>query len=101
MSSSAYWLFNKIKDKNTCRFLNENCLEIDLDGNKIIVFCPTSDEYEITTAIVQKAKNMNATLLAYPHQWCKATSSAISYSKSVGIDIMPFGKFLSIYGTEI
>jgi len=98
MSSSAYWLFNKLKDKNIFRILNENCLEIDLDGNKTIVFCPTSDEYEITTAIVQKAKNLNATLLAYPSQWCKATSSAISYGKSLGIKIMPFRKFLSIYG---
>ena len=98
MGSSAYWLFNKIKNKNIFRILNENCLEINLDGNKTIVFCPTSDEYEITTAIVKKAKNLNATIIAYPTQWCKATTSAISYGKGEGIDIMPFRKFLSMYG---
>jgi len=98
MSTSAYWLSKQIKGKRTFRTLNENCLEIDLDGNKTIVFCPTTDEYEITTAIVQKAKNLNATIIAYPTQWCKATASAISYGKGEGIDIMPFGKFLSMYG---
>jgi hypothetical protein len=71
---------------------------MEVDSNKIVVYCPTTDEYEITSSIVQKAKNMNARLLAYPTQWCKTTTSAISYGRGLGIEIMPFGKFLSIYG---
>ena len=98
MSSSVIWLANQLKGKKTVHVLDENCLEIDNNGENTIVYCPTTDEYEITSAIVQKAKSLGVKVIAYPHQWCKATSSAISSGNANGIKVIPFGAFFESYG---
>jgi len=98
MSSSAHWLISQLRGKREMKVIDVNCFEMYYDNKKMIIYCPTTDEYEITSAIIYKAKNTNAVILAYPHQWCRATSSAISLGKSLGIDVIPFGRFFDLYG---
>ena len=96
MSSSVFWLSRQLK-KCIFRPLNENCIEIDIDNVKKIVYCPTTEEYEITSAVVVKAKEQNASIITYPTSWCKATSNAISSGRQLDIEVIPFGEFLKKY----
>lgn len=98
MSSSVFWLAQQLNGKIRYKILDKNRLEFNLDDTVTIVYCPITEEYEITSAVVRKAKDLDSTIIAYPHQWCKTTSSAISLGKSLGVKIMPFGAFLSQYG---
>jgi len=98
MSSSAYWLTTQMNKDLQTRLLDENRFEMVIDDTKTIVYCPTNDEYEVTSALVQKASNLGVAILAYPTAWCKATTSAFSHGKKLNVEVMPFGKFLAIYG---
>ena len=98
MSESSYWLYNQIKNKLNVKKISKHCIEIYKDEKIITVYCPTTEEYEITYAVVQNAIHEKANIIAFPIQWCKATSSAKSYGREHGIKVIPFGKFFSEFG---
>lgn len=99
MSTSIYWIRKQLLGKLDLKITSENTGEFEFRGKKLVLYCPTTDEYEITIAIVMKASNLKADILAYPTQWCRATREAIEYGKRSRIDIIPFGGFFDKYAS--
>ncbi len=100
MSTSIYWIKKQLAESLPIKITSENTGEFTLNGKTIILYCPTTDEYEITSQVIFKASKVKADILAFPTQWCRATREAIEYGKSLGIKVIPFGKFLSDYGNK-
>lgn len=100
MSASIYWMKKQLLDRLTIKITSENTGEFTFEGNKMILYCPTTDEYEITSKVIFKASQLKADILAFPTQWCRATREAVEYGRSLGIKVIPFGKFISDYGNS-
>ena len=98
MSTSIYWLKKQLKSSAKFRVIDKNVGEIDFKGETLRVYCPTTSEYEITVDILLKASKSGVKIVTYPTTWCEATREAVAYGKTLGIDVMPFGKFLGVYG---
>lgn len=79
---------------------SENTGEFCFDGKKMILYCPTTAEYEITSEVIMKASKLKADILAFPTQWCQATREAKEYGKTLGIKVIPFGEFINTYGNQ-
>lgn len=97
MSTSIYWVRNQLLGKLDLKITSENTGEFEFRGKKLVLYCPTTDEYEITIDIVMKALKLKANILAFPTQWCSATREAIEYGKRLRIEIIPFGGFFNKY----
>ncbi len=100
MSTSIFWIKKQLKTSNRLKVIDENIGEFEFNGNMLKVYCPVTTEYEINVDVLLKASDKGANIITYPTSWCEATVEAISQSKSYGIEIMPFGKFLGIYGEQ-
>jgi hypothetical protein len=97
MSESVYWLSKQLKGKATFRVIDANCGELTTATDKLVLYCPTTQEYEITVEVVKKAIARNATLLPYPVGWCRASREAIEYGKTHNIRVLAMGAFFDEY----
>lgn len=68
-------------------------LEVRFAGRVERVYCPRSDEYRVTADVVRKAKDLGATIISYPAQWCDATYEGKAYGKELGITVMQHSAF--------
>lgn len=98
MSTSIYWMRKQLLESLPINVTSENTGEFFFDGKKMILYCPTTSEYEITSQVIIKASDLKADIIAFPTQWCKATREAIEYGKTLGIKVIPFGHFINVYG---
>ena len=98
MSTSIYWIKRQLSEVLPIKIINENTGEFIFDGKRMVLYCPTTNEYEINIQIIQKASRMGTNILAYPTQWCRATREAIEHGRTLGIKVIPFGKFINDYG---
>jgi hypothetical protein len=80
--------------------INEQMLEFEQYGKIKKVYCPFTDEYEITIDVVLKVSKLGANILIFPTSWCRATREAIEYGKTLGVEVMPVGAFMSKYANE-
>lgn len=99
MSTSIYWLRKQLVGNTKFKVLDKNVGEFEHQGNNLKVYCPTTNEYEITVDVVINASKKGADIVAFPTTWCKATREGITHGRSLQIEVMPFGKFLDIYGS--
>lgn len=90
----------------SCHWLRERLSTasgVTLDGNNSVllatfagrterIYCPSSDEYTISADIVQKAKELGATIIAHADSWSSATEEAKEYAKSFKISIMKYSR---------
>jgi len=100
MSTSIFWIKKQLNSSNRLKVIDENIGEFEFNGNTLKVYCPVTTEYEINVDVLLKASDKGANIITYPTSWCEATVEAISLSRNYGIEIMPFGKFLGIYGEQ-
>lgn len=59
------------------------------------IYCPNSTEYRVTAEVVNKAKELGATIVAYSSAWCGTTYEAKQYAKKKGIIIMHYASFFA------
>lgn len=100
MSDSIYWVGKQLDRSAKFKVIDENIGEFEFQGNTFKVYCPTTSEYNISVDVVLRASRRGANIVTYPTAWCKATREAITHGKSLRIEVIPFGKFLDIYGSN-
>jgi len=92
---STYWLYQQLQGgSNVAVDGSDPILSVTFDHRTERVYCPTSDEYLVTAEVIQKAKDLGATIIAYGY-WCGVTYEAKQYGKKNGIAVMPYGGFFA------
>jgi hypothetical protein len=93
---TTYWLNNELAAKSNAQIDGGNpVLSVIFSGRTERVYCPDSDEYRVTADVVEKAKELGATIIAYSESWSDTTYDAKQYAKQVGITVMPFAAFFA------
>jgi hypothetical protein len=101
---STYWLYQELRTSNAVVDGGNPILTVEFGDRTERVYCPDSDEYRVTADVIQKAKGLGATIIAYSNTWCGVTYEAKQYGKQNGIEVMPFGSFfayLKRYGVDL
>ena len=90
--SNNNWLFFELKKTNAkLDYEYEPLINVEVDGEKVGIYTPTSDEYRVTADVVQKAADLGAKIIAYSKLWCGATYEGEEHGKLVGVKVMPYG----------
>jgi len=66
-----------------------------VDEKEIRIYSPTPDEYIVNSDVVEKARDLGATIIFYSSSWCGTTMEANEYAKKLGITIMPHRSFFA------
>jgi hypothetical protein len=70
-------------------------LAISFEGLVERVYCPNSSEYNVDSDVVEKARDLGATVIAYSNTWSGATVEARIYGKRNGISVMRYAEFFA------
>jgi hypothetical protein len=92
---TTVWLNQQLSTSNAIVSGGNPLLEVSFAGRTERVYSPDSDEYRITADVVEKAKNIGATIIAYSSTWCDVTYEGKEYAKSLGVNIMQFNEFFA------
>jgi hypothetical protein len=93
---STKWLYDQLREKSNATLDGGNpILTVEFGDRTERVYCPDSDEYRVTAAVVEKAADLQATIIAYSQQWCGVTEEGKEYAKEVGVHVMPNRSFFA------
>jgi hypothetical protein len=71
---STKWLYDQLSEKSNATLDGGNpILTVEFGGRTERIYCPDSDEYRVTAAVVEKAADLQVTIIAYIQQWCGVT----------------------------
>ena len=97
MSDNMYWFLKMLRGKiNYCE-LGKQMVSFNHFGEECIVYCPFTDEYEITVDLVRKVSRLGVNVLIYPTAWCRATREAIGHGQNIGVEVIPLKEFMKKY----
>lgn len=92
---STSWLYEQLSAcSNVTTDGGNPVLGVSFSGKTEYVYCPNSSEYIISADVVQKAKDLGATIIAYG-SWCGASYDASQYGKKLDVSIMPYRSFFA------
>lgn len=65
-------------------------LGIEFAGRREQIYCPDPSEYKATAELVDKAHQLEATIIAYSETWGEGTYEAKQYAKQLKVSLMPY-----------
>lgn len=93
---STNWLRTKIdEESDAASDGGDPILTITFQGGEERVYCPNSSEYNVDSDVVEKARELGATIIAYSNTWSGATVEAKAYGRANGVSVMPYGQFFA------
>jgi len=93
---STYWLWQQLSVASGIRVGKpEIVLEVSISEKTEKIYCPSSDEYIISAEIVEKAKELGATIIAYGTTWSRPTIEAIQHGKTLKISILGYSQLFA------
>ncbi len=91
---STRWLRRELETKTDVRTDGgDPVLGVSFGGREIRVYSPDPSEYHVDSDVVEKADELGANFIAYSNSYCGVTREAERYGASLGIEVMPFGRF--------
>lgn len=93
---STYWLWQQLSGVSGVQIGKpEVILEISFADKIEKIYCPSSDEYIISADIVEKAKELGATIIAYGTTWSTPTIEAVQHGKTFKISILGYSQLFA------
>ena len=92
---STYWLDRQLGATDAETDGGTPILAVTFADRTEYVYCPSPDEYRVTADVVDKAKDLGATLITYPSSWSGTTYEAKQHAKNLGITVMPHNAFFA------
>lgn len=93
---STYWLRDKLGGYNNVIVDGgDPILSVSFKGRTERVYCPDPDEYRVTADVVEKARRLDATIIAYASTWCGSTYEGSEYGRNNGVRVMPYADFFA------
>ncbi len=93
---SVYWLKDELTNAQNIEIEEQNHLLITRFANKTEkIYYPDPQEYIVSADIVQKAKNLGATIICYPTAWSQPTAEAKGYAKKLNIKLLKNAAFFA------
>lgn len=91
-----YWLYQQLSEIEglTLESNHRELIVVSKGTQTLRIYCPDSDEYIISTDVVQKVSEMGGDTISYPTSWCRAATEAILFGSSNGVEVLPHGALL-------